>query len=50
MRDACPFGLCDGSGFVFDDDLTARDCQCRPQRVARGRSTASSRWGSNWRA
>ena len=31
----CPFGLCDGSGFVFDDETnTASDCRCRPQRVA----------------
>jgi len=31
----CPFGLCDGSGFVFDDDTnTASDCRCRPQRIA----------------
>jgi DNA replication protein DnaC len=32
---ACPFGLCDGSGFRFDEDSnTAYDCRCRPQRVA----------------
>lgn len=32
---ACPFGLCDGSGFLFDEDSnTAYDCRCRPQRVA----------------
>ena len=32
---ACPFGVCDGSGFVFDEDTnTAFDCRCRPQRVA----------------
>jgi DNA replication protein DnaC len=31
----CPFELCDGSGFVLDDDTnTAFDCRCRPQRVA----------------
>jgi DNA replication protein DnaC len=31
----CPFGLCDGSGFVFDDETnTASDCRCRPQRIA----------------
>ena len=31
----CPFGQCDGSGFVFDEDTnTAFDCRCRPQRVA----------------
>ncbi|MBJ7329646.1 MAG: ATP-binding protein [Solirubrobacteraceae bacterium] len=43
MRDACPFGLCDGSGFILDEDtLTARDCQCRPQRVAKARSKSLS--------
>jgi DNA replication protein DnaC len=32
---ACPFGLCDGSGFVLDETAnTAYDCRCRPQRVA----------------
>jgi DNA replication protein DnaC len=31
----CPFDLCDGSGFVLDEDTnTAFDCRCRPQRVA----------------
>lgn len=41
-RDACPFGLCDGSGFIIGDDLTATDCQCRAQRVARARSRSLS--------
>jgi DNA replication protein DnaC len=31
----CPFGLCDGSGFLFDEATnTAADCRCRPQRIA----------------
>ena len=31
----CPFALCDGSGFVFEESTnTAYDCRCRPQRVA----------------
>jgi len=31
----CPFGLCDGSGFLVDEHSnTAYDCRCRPQRVA----------------
>ena len=41
-RDACPFGLCDGRGFILGDDLTAADCQCRAQRVARARSRSLS--------
>ncbi len=32
----CPDGRCDGSGFLFDDDTRrARDCTCRPRRIAR---------------
>ncbi len=35
----CPFGLCDGSGFVIDEQSnTASDCRCRPQRIARARA------------
>jgi DNA replication protein DnaC len=29
----CPLGLCDGSGFVFDEQTqVASDCHCRPAR------------------
>jgi DNA replication protein DnaC len=35
----CPYGICDGSGFVIDDaSNTARDCRCRPQRLASARA------------
>lgn len=38
---ACPFGLCDGSGFVVDEQTnTASDCRCRAQRIARRRAAA----------
>lgn len=38
---ACPFGLCDGSGFVVDEATnTASDCRCRAQRIARSRAAA----------
>jgi DNA replication protein DnaC len=41
--DACPFGICDGSGFVFDDETnSARDCRCRAQRVSRSRARSLS--------
>jgi DNA replication protein DnaC len=31
----CPYDLCDGSGFVFEEETrTAFDCRCRPQRIA----------------
>jgi DNA replication protein DnaC len=43
MTDACSFDLCDGSGFVIDEVTnTARDCRCRPQRVARARAQSLS--------
>jgi DNA replication protein DnaC len=36
---ACPFDLCDGSGFRYDVETnTDYDCRCRPQRVARARA------------
>ncbi len=35
----CPFGLCDGSGFIVDEaSNTATDCRCRRGRIARARS------------
>ena len=39
MSDGCPFELCDGSGFLYDEETnTAYDCRCRRQRVARAKS------------
>jgi DNA replication protein DnaC len=36
---ACQFGVCDGSGFVYDDATnTARDCRCRPQQISRAKA------------
>jgi DNA replication protein DnaC len=33
--DSCPLGMCDGSGFVVDEDTnTASDCGCRRARIA----------------
>jgi DNA replication protein DnaC len=35
----CPFGACDGNGFVLDDDANvARPCRCREQRIALAKS------------
>ena len=43
MSDFCSFEVCDGSGFVVDEETnTARDCQCRPQRVSRARARSLS--------
>src|SRR5436305_4793584 len=31
----CPFGLCDGSGLIYEEGSnTASDCRCRPQIIA----------------
>jgi DNA replication protein DnaC len=38
-RYPCPHELCDGSGYVFDEELNAaRPCACREQRIAHARS------------
>jgi len=43
IDDTCAFKLCDGSGFVFDEETnTARDCRCRAQRVGRARARSLS--------
>src|ERR1039458_2156787 len=35
----CPFGMCDGTGFVVNEVTnTASDCRCRPGRIARVRA------------
>jgi DNA replication protein DnaC len=37
---ACPLGICDGSGFVVEEDSnTARACACRAGRIARARTS-----------
>lgn len=37
----CPEGLCDGSGFLLDEEArVARPCRCRPARLARRRAAA----------
>ncbi|MDQ3676575.1 MAG: ATP-binding protein [Actinomycetota bacterium] len=41
--DSCPLHICDGSGFVIDDDSnSATDCRCRAQRVSQARSRTLS--------
>jgi DNA replication protein DnaC len=48
----CELGLCDGSGFLVDEDtLTARDCRCRPLRIAAARARSlEGRIPSRYRA
>jgi DNA replication protein DnaC len=39
----CPFGRCDGSGLLVDEDTnTARPCSCRAQRIARAKASSLS--------
>lgn len=35
---ACPHGVCDGSGWILGPEDVARPCECREQRLQRGRS------------
>jgi DNA replication protein DnaC len=43
MTDRCPFEVCDGTGFVYDESTnTAYDCRCRPQRLAQARARSLS--------
>jgi DNA replication protein DnaC len=34
---ACPLGVCDGSGWILGPEDVARACECRAQRLRRGR-------------
>jgi len=34
----CPFGTCDGTGWIVGDDNVASSCQCRERRAAHARS------------
>jgi DNA replication protein DnaC len=41
--DSCPYGLCDGTGFVVDEATrVAQPCRCRPQRIERHRARSLS--------
>jgi DNA replication protein DnaC len=31
----CPLGVCDGSGWILDDQDNARECDCRQRRISR---------------
>lgn len=35
---ACPVGACDGSGWILGPEDVARPCECREQRLKRGRN------------
>jgi DNA replication protein DnaC len=34
----CPLGVCDGSGWILGPEDVARECECRAERLKRGRS------------
>jgi DNA replication protein DnaC len=39
VSDACPYGLCDGSGFLTDVETnTDTPCRCRPLRVSQAKA------------
>ncbi len=43
MSEGCPFDLCDGTGFRYDEATnTAYDCRCRAQRVSRAKARSLS--------
>jgi DNA replication protein DnaC len=43
VDDPCPYELCDGSGFLYDESTnTAFDCRCRPQRIALAKARSLS--------
>src|SRR6478752_7909866 len=35
---ACPLGVCDGSGWILGPEDVARACECREPRLRRGRN------------
>ena len=39
---ACPLGVCDGSGWILGPEDVARPCECREARLNRGRSRGVS--------
>jgi DNA replication protein DnaC len=39
---ACPLGVCDGSGWILGPEDVARACECRAERLSRGRSRGIS--------
>ncbi|MFN8216746.1 MAG: ATP-binding protein [Solirubrobacterales bacterium] len=38
----CPLGVCDGSGWILGPEDVARPCECRAQRLHRGRARGVS--------
>jgi DNA replication protein DnaC len=38
LPQSCPLARCDGSGWIEQDDETARPCECRERRIAQART------------
>ena len=38
LPQSCPLGRCDGSGWIEQDDESARPCECRERRIAQART------------
>ena len=38
LPQSCPLGVCDGSGWIIDDEDVARQCECRERRIAQART------------
>jgi len=38
-RASCPLGICDGSGWLIDEEDSARPCDCRKRRIERARAS-----------
>ncbi len=41
-QQACPLGVCDGSGWILGPEDVARPCDCRAERLNRGKSRGVS--------
>jgi DNA replication protein DnaC len=41
-QQACPLGVCDGSGWILGPEDVARPCECRAERLNKGRSRGIS--------
>src|SRR6478752_9025995 len=37
-QQACPLAVCDGSGWILGPEDVARPCECREQRLKKGRN------------
>lgn len=43
LPSSCPFGKCDGSGWIIGEDETAQGCECRERRIIQARMAGVKR-------